>query len=527
MRDPLDRAVRAIARRNSYALIWAQFGLAHLIVFGGVALLSLYQPMSSKQFWLLVAVSQLIVSIDNLISIKLTRRLWKPVRAWERGYRDEATVIAAWTALATLPLEYTRQVRKYPFVFGYLPFIAFTTWYLHIQWWGFFIIAAAGTVVIACSLIVRYFTIEVVSRPVLERLADDLPPDFTIDAPGLPLRVRLLVVAPMINVITGVVVAGLATHRHHGSLSDLGIAWLIAVLVSFTLSFELVVLMVRSVGAALRDLQRATERVRRGDYSARVPVVATDETGTLAQSFNQMAEGLDERERLREAFGAYVDPALAERVLREGSDLEGEEVEVSVLCLDIRDFTAFAERSEPHEVVAALNDFWELVVPVLLRHGGHANKFVGDGLLGVFGAPELVSDHADRALAAALELVARVRERYEGALALGVGINSGSVIAGTVGGGGRVEFTVIGDAVNTASRVETATRETGDDILITESCRVLLTPGRFSLEARGAVELKGKREQVQLWAPSPPRSSLSQQPGSGRYTGETSPTRIR
>jgi adenylate cyclase len=512
MGDPADRAVRAISRRNSYALIWAQFGLAHLIVLGGLGLLSLYEPMSTQQFWLLVAVSQAIVAVDNLISIKLTRRMWRPVRRWERGHRDPGTVIAAWTALATLPLEYVRQVRKYPFVLGYLPFMAFTTWYLHIEWYGFFVLTLAGTVVLACSLIVRYFTIEVVSRPVLEQVAQDLPADFRIEAPGLPLRARLLIVAPAINVITGVVVAGLATHHHHSSLGDLGVAWLVAVAVSFTLSLELVVLMVRSVGSALGDLQQATERVRIGDYSARVPIVATDETGKLAESFNAMAEGLDERERLREAFGAYVDPALAERVLREGSDLAGEELEVTVLCLDIRGFTAFAEQSAPHEVVAELNEFWELVVPVLLRHGGHANKFIGDGLLGVFGAPQLLADHADRAVEAAVELRARLGDRYEGTLGVGIGINSGSVIAGTVGGGGRVEFTVIGDVVNTASRVESATRETGDDVLITESCRALLTPGRFSLEPRGIVELRGKREQVRLWAPAPVAGPVPAEP---------------
>src|SRR5205807_382445 len=167
--------------------------------------------------------------IYNVISIKLTRRMWRPVRSWESGHRDEQTVVAAWLALATLPLEYVRQVRKYPFVLGYLPFMVFTTWYLHLQWYGFIIVAVAGTVVLSCSLIVRYFTIEVVSRPVLERLAEDLPADFQIDAPGLPLRARLLIVAPAINVITGVVVAGLATHHHHRSLSDLGLAWLVAV----------------------------------------------------------------------------------------------------------------------------------------------------------------------------------------------------------------------------------------------------------------------------------------------------------
>ena len=126
----------------------------------------------------------------------------------------------------------------------------------------------------------------------------------------------------------------------------------------------------------------------------RVPVVSTDETGELAASFNAMVAGLDERERLREAFGAFVDPALTERVLAEGTDLRGEEVEVSVLFLDVRGFTAFAERAAAHEVVATLNELYEAVVPVILRHGGHANKFIGDGLLAVFGAPERHADHA-------------------------------------------------------------------------------------------------------------------------------------
>ena len=85
MRDPVDRAVRAISRRNSYALIWAQFGLSHVVMLGGIALLTLYQKVSEDQFWVLVVISQLLVSVDNVISIKLTRRMWRPVWAWERG----------------------------------------------------------------------------------------------------------------------------------------------------------------------------------------------------------------------------------------------------------------------------------------------------------------------------------------------------------------------------------------------------------------------------------------------------------
>jgi class 3 adenylate cyclase len=500
MRDPVDRAVRAIARRNSYALVWAQFGIAHLVVLGAIALLRLYQPMSDANFWLLAGISQVVVAVDNLISIKLTRRMWRPVWRWERGARDEAATIEAWRTLATLPLEYLRRQRKYPFVFGYLPFIAFTVWKLDLHWWAFFVIGIAGTVALVGGVIIRYFTMEIVTRPVLEEIAERLPADFKIDAPGLPLRWRMFAAAPAINVITGVVVAGLATHGHR-SLKELGIAWLIAVGVSFTLSLELAVLALRSLASSLADLRRATERVRGGDYSARVPVVATDETGALAQSFNTMVEGLDERERLREAFGAYVDPGVAERVLAEGVDLAGEEVDATMLFLDVRGFTEFAERARPHEVVARLTSLWELVVPILLAHGGHANKFIGDGLLGVFGAPDRHADHADRAVAAALEIASLVRASYGDQLGVGIGVNTGRVVVGTVGGGGRVEFTVIGDAVNTASRVEAVTRETDDDVLITEATRARLTPGRFGCEERPPVQLRGKSEVVRLWCP--------------------------
>jgi adenylate cyclase len=503
MRDPADRAVRAIARRNSIALVWAQFLVSHLVIAAGLGLLAVYQPMSTWHFALLIGVSQILVGIDNLASIGLVTVMWAPVRRWERtpaAERDAELTIAAWQALVTLPARYVRRVRAYPFAAFYLPYIAFATWLLHLRWYSFFIIAAAGTAVIAYLLIARYFTMEVVVRPVLEPVAAELPPDFRIEHPGLSLQWRLLAVAPVINVITGVVVAGLSTHGRHVTLGDLGISWLIAIAVSFTISSWLVVLVGRSLATSISDLQRATEAVAAGDLQARVPVVTTDETGRLAQSFNSMIEGLDEGQRLRQAFGAYVDPGLAERVLAEGAELGGEEREVSVLFLDVRGFTAFAERASPHEVMAQLNDLWELAVPILLHHGGHANKFIGDGLLGVFGAPQPLDDHAEQAVAAALEIAEQVGERFAGRLTVGIGINSGPVVAGTVGGGGRVEYAVIGDTVNTASRVEAATRETGDAVLITDATRALLADGRHTLRERPHIPLKGKQAPVGLWA---------------------------
>jgi class 3 adenylate cyclase len=334
--------------------------------------------------------------------------------------------------------------------------------------------------------------------PILEETSCELTDDTELSGVTVPLRTRLLIALPAINVITGVVVAGFASP--HNSLDSLGVGVVLAIAVAFTISLELSLLLTRSIVEPLQDLRVGTQRVRAGDLGARVPVLGTDETGLLAASFNGMVSGLVERERLREAFGAFVDPVLADRVIAEGTSIAGEETDVTVFFLDIRGFTAFAERAGAAEAVARLNQFYELVVPVIVEHGGHANKFVGDGLLAVFGAPDTLDDQADRCVAASLAIARKVEEHDEGRVSIGIGVNSGSVVAGTVGGGGRVEFTVIGDVVNTAARVEEATRQTGDVILITAATRALLRQDHGGLEARPAIPLKGKREPVELFA---------------------------
>jgi class 3 adenylate cyclase len=503
MKDPVDSIARTVSQRSPFGLLIMQFLAANVVAAGGLGLLTVYQRVHTKDFLILLGLSQLLVTIDNAVSIGVVRRLWQPVRDWIHGERGEAATIAAWTVLVTLPLMYVRRIARYPILVAVAPFCVFAIWLLKLSYYDLPVLALGAGVVLACGAIVRYFSMEAAVRPLLEEVARELPPDFVTDAPALPLRIRLLAAAPVINVITAVAVAGLSNRGHH--LSDLGVAVLLAVVVSFTVSLQLVLLVSRTLLTSLEEMQAATAKVAAGDYEARLPVVSTDEVGELAQSFNAMVEGLDERERLRAAFGAYVDPSLADRVLAEGADLEGEELEVTVLFLDIRNFTAFSERVRPHELVSFLSGFWELVVPVLLEHGGQANKFIGDGLLGVFGAPERRPDHAERAVEAAIAIAGVVAERYGGRIGVGIGVNSGRVVAGTVGGGGRVEFTVIGDTVNTAARVEAATRETGDDVLITEATRDRLGPARFEFGERPAMPLKGKRTEVRLFALRDPR----------------------
>ena len=149
----------------------------------------------------------------------------------------------------------------------------------------------------------------------------------------------------------------------------------------------------------IRDLAAGTERVAAGDFTQRLPVVQDDDLGALAASFNRMQAGLTERQRLQAAFGTYVDPALAARLLEQGDDVfTGERREVTVMFIDIRDFTPFAEANTAEDTVARLNALFEIVVPAVVDAGGHVNKFLGDGALAVFGAPNDLAEHADAAV---------------------------------------------------------------------------------------------------------------------------------
>jgi adenylate cyclase len=177
--------------------------------------------------------------------------------------------------------------------------------------------------------------------------------------------------------------------------------------------------------------------------------------------------------------------------------VEPEWAMATIAFVDIRGFTSYADRVSAHEAVDYLNRFFELLIPIVSRHGGHANKLLGDGFLAVFGAPEPVPDHAERALSCAHELLAAV----EGSYRIGVGVNSGLVLVGTVGGGDLHELGVIGDPVNVAARVQDATRELGEPLLLTEATRALLDGASADLEPRGTLSLRGKPKPVAVYAP--------------------------
>jgi adenylate cyclase len=172
--------------------------------------------------------------------------------------------------------------------------------------------------------------------------------------------------------------------------------------------------------------------------------------------------------------------------------VEPEWAMVTVCFVDIRGFTTFADRSTAREAVDYLNGFFELAVPAVEHHGGSVNKLLGDGILAVFGTP----DHADRALDCSADLLAAVEGRYR----IGIGVNSGLVLVGTIGGGGLTELGVIGDPVNVSARVQDATRELGEPLLLTQATRCLLEDMEAGIEPRGELVLRGKRDSLQIYS---------------------------
>jgi adenylate cyclase len=506
----LSRLYRRLGRHYPYAFLTIELQSAFVITAATLGLFSFYYNASTADYMKVMAVALVLTGAAVAITLIRTFPLMRPIRDWLAGRRDADGTGRAWAAAIALPLNLIRRDLWVPVAVAIVPTCVWAVVVLDLDWPAFFPLFAGSLVALGYSGILHYLILEAGMRPVLLDIneAQDAP---RIRTPitAIPLRLRLMTALPLINIITGLVVAALTSSGGGGAA--LGADVLIAVGVATTISLELTVLFAKSIVRPIADLQRATEAVREGRYDVAVPVTTGDELGELAASFNQMVEGLAERERLREAFGTYLDKSVAEYILSEGFSEEGEEVEVSVLFCDVRDFTSFAAQADAKEVVMRLNALFAVVVPIVNRHGGHVDKFVGDGLLAMFGAPEPFPDHADRAVRAACEMATVVNSEDEPGFRIGVGVNSGPVVAGAIGGAGRLDFSVIGDAVNIASRVEAATRELGEDVLITETTARRLS-GDLEVTECGTHKLRGLPEPLRLFAPSV-RAAAGVQPG--------------
>jgi len=284
--------------------------------------------------------------------------------------------------------------------------------------------------------------------------------------------------------------------------------YLILALVGLLISAALGTWIARGVSKPVLQLAEGARKIGEGDYTYRVRINQVDEMGLLAASFNHMSEGLAERNQVRDLLGKVVSPAVAAELLRKNVTLGGEEREVTVLFSDVRNFTAMCEALSPQKMLGILNHYFTRMSAIVETHGGVVDKYVGDAMMALFGAPLVNPDDADRAMETALEMCDALDEmnrewHADGrpTIGIGVGIHTDIVVAGNMGSQTRLNYTVIGDGVNLASRLEglTKTPEYETRIIVSRST-LAKAKGRYRTRRLGKVAVKGKQKSTEIYA---------------------------
>ena len=282
---------------------------------------------------------------------------------------------------------------------------------------------------------------------------------------------------------------------------DLRQAFLLDMIGAVAMTGVAVVFIRRGLLRPLEQLAAAVQRVDAGDLTGRAPVVSDDELGLLTERFNRMVGQLREKELLRETFGRYVPRHIADAVLANRGALEPQQRLATILFTDVQDFTGIVEQLAPDRLVPLLNEYFSRLVEIVERHGGVVTQIQGDALLVSYNVPLEDPAHAAKAVRAALEIESSINRRTFGDgvdFITRVGLNTGFVIAAPVGAEHRLIYTVHGDAVNLAARLEALNKEYGTRILVAESTRKLAGSG-FAFTALGEVSIRGKSEPVPVY----------------------------
>ena len=262
------------------------------------------------------------------------------------------------------------------------------------------------------------------------------------------------------------------------------------------LSLIAVIYLARSITNPLSHLANAVKRIEAGDYAKQVPVRSRDELGELADSVNSMASGLAEKEKVRDLLGKVVSHQIAEELLSNPVELGGEERTATILFSDIRGFTSYCEDLPPQQVLGELNKVLSCISDIVEAHNGVVDKFQGDAVMALFGAPVSSRDDAANAMAAGLEIIAAVGSA-ENPLSACVGINTGLVVAGNLGSANRLNYSVIGDAVNLAARLESLTRLYNVANIVSAASKAA-APG-FVYRELDEVQVVGKNRSVSIY----------------------------
>jgi adenylate cyclase len=361
-----------------------------------------------------------------------------------------------------------------------------------------------------------FFSVERIWRAELPRLfpAGDLS---AVAAPRLRVRARMVTMFLLMSLVPMAVLSVAALTRANALLgadaetAEGIIRNLILVVVvlaggGLLVSIRLAGFVASSVAEPLRQVQAAMAEVARGKFDTRCAVVSNDEIGAVAEGFNRMVEGLRERESIRETFGKYVSPEVRDEILAGRASLDGGLREVTILFCDLRDFTPWVESTPAGEVVADLNAYFSEMDAAIRAEGGLVLQFIGDEIEAVFGAPVADPKHPESAVRAAVQMRSRLEawnavRLAAGKVALrhGIGIHTGTVIAGNIGSSARLSYALVGDAVNLTSRIQALNKDFGTQILVSGVTRARLGPG-LDLKPLPAVRVKGRTAEVEVYS---------------------------
>lgn len=279
-------------------------------------------------------------------------------------------------------------------------------------------------------------------------------------------------------------------------------------LILITVAFGLILSLALSMyfSRPINELRQSVIALGKGDFGYRAHIRRKDELGDLGAAINRMAQDLALKEKIEDSFGRYVAPEIVDMILAHPDRrwMRGARVNSSILFVDIRGFMTIAEDKDPAWIVDLLNEYFRRVTDVVISHGGYVDKFVGDEVMAVFGAPISNNRHADSAVMTAIDIQKAVRQieaRDNGksvSIKVGVGVNSGEIVAGNLGSEKRMEYTVIGDGVNVASRLTKMAK--ADEILISkETYELLVYRKGLRVEERGSMQVKGRRTHISVY----------------------------
>lgn len=445
------------------------------------------------------------------------QRLSRPIQTWYERLQSG-------TPAAELPVDVASRVLNWPFinaailVIGWVPTAIFL---------GIAFRSVANVIGISISAILS-ITIVYAGADILWRgIIPVFFPDgqlSRIPAYRLAVRWRLLWAFLLVGLVPPILLVTLSLSRSRALidspnpevvLRNLIIVQIFILAASLLASVGIANFVSRAIIEPLRVLQDAMGKVQDNNLDARVPVTSNDEFGYLGERFNDMTAGLRRGEQLRRLFGLYVSPEVAQAAVETGAGLGGRKSECTIMFSDLRDFTSLTEQLPPETLVDLINRYMTAMVSVIVEHGGLVTRFGGDSILAVFGSPlNAMTDHPAQAVNAAIHMrqalqafnrdatgdpVADGRRPLDRQPTLenGIGIATGPVIAGNVGGKERIEYTIMGDAVNLASRLEGLTADLRYPILISEETFDAI--GTLTARRLPDVPVKGKAKPVTIY----------------------------